>query len=156
MQPKYYHPEVGGNFRLDPIQAAVLLVKLPHLDRWTDMRRENAQRYDTGLMIEGVQTPRASWGREHHTYNQYVVRAPDRREELRAHLTAGGVGHEIYYPLPLHLQECFRGLGLQPGAFPVSEAAAESTLALPIFPDLTREQQDYVIESLASFYAAVV
>jgi dTDP-4-amino-4,6-dideoxygalactose transaminase len=156
MHPKYYHSEVGGNFRLDPIQAAVLLVKLPRLDRWIRMRRDNASRYDTRLDAEGFITPRTPFGREHHTYNQYVVRANGRREELRQHLSANGVGHEIYYPVPLHLQACFRPLGLRPGDFPVSEAAAETTLALPIFPELTPEQQDYVIETLASFYAAVV
>ncbi len=156
MHPKYFHSEIGGNFRLDPIQAAVLLVKLPHLDRWTNLRRDNALRYDTQLNGDGLETPRTSFGREHHTYNQYVVRAPGRREELRAHLTANGVGHEIYYPLPLHLQECFRALGLKPGDFPHSEAAAAETLALPVYPGLTEAQQDYVIETLASFYAAVV
>jgi dTDP-4-amino-4,6-dideoxygalactose transaminase len=156
MHPKYYHAEVGGNFRLDPIQAAVLLVKLPHLDRWTDLRRENAMRYDSQLNGESLDTPSATFGREHHTYNQYVIRAPGRREELRAHLTANGVGHEVYYPVPLHMQECFGSLGLRPGAFPHSEAAANETLALPVYPGLTGEQQEYVIETLAGFYAAVV
>lgn len=155
MHPKYHHAEVGGNFRLDPIQAAVLLVKLPHLDRWTEMRRDNAQRYDAQIN-GGIETPRPAFGREHHTYNQYVVRAPGRREELRAHLTAKGVGHEVYYPVPLHLQECFHSLGLAAGDYPASEAAAAESLALPIYPGLTEAQQDYVIETLASFTAAVV
>ncbi len=153
MHPKYYHAEIGGNFRMAPIQAAVLSVKLPHLDRWNRLRRENAAYYDAHLNVSGLVPPAAPYGRAHHTYNQYVVRAPQ-REALRAHLRERNVGHEIYYPVPLHLQECFSSLGHRAGDFPVSERAAEETLALPIFPELTRTQRDYVVETVSGFYAA--
>jgi len=154
MEPKYYHAEIGGNFRLDAIQAAVLHVKLRRLDTWHAQRRENAAYYDARLNIGGLTPPQAVYGRDHHIYNQYIVRVPGRREELRAYLGEQGVGHEVYYPVPFHLQECFASLGYGPGDFPEAERAAATTIALPIYPELTREQQDYVVECLAAFYGA--
>ncbi len=151
-RPKYYHAMIGGNFRLDPLQAAVLLVKLPHLDSWHRMRQANAAYYDQHLEVEGLVKPAVAWGRERHIYNQYVISVPDRRDELRAHLNTAGVGHEVYYPVPFHLQECFQYLDYRRGDFPESEHAAEHTVALPIYPELTREMQDYVIETIRAFY----
>lgn len=156
MEPKYYHDEIGGNFRLDSLQAAVLQVKLPHLESWHAMRRENAAYYDEHLDVSGIVKPAAVYGRDHHIYNQYIVRVPERREELRDYLREHGVGHEVYYPVPFHLQKCFAYLGYSAGDFPESERAAETTIALPIYPELSREQQDYVIDRLAAFYGADV
>ncbi len=149
---KYHHSEVGGNFRLDALQAAVLRVKLRHLPEWTAARRRNAERYrqlfaDAGLadtIVTLADTPG-------HVYNQFVIRAP-RRDALRAHLTDQGVGTEVYYPIPLHLQDCFRELGYAEGDLPHSEAAARETLALPIYPALSEEQQRYVSSQIAHFY----
>ncbi len=155
MHPKYYHAEVGGNFRLDPIQAAVLLVKLPHLERWHAARRQNAAYYDRNLDVDGLAKPERVHGTEHHVFNQYVVRVPGQRDDLRGYLQEHGVGHEVYYPVPFHMQECFSDLGYARGDFPESEAAAESTLALPIYPELTQRQLDYVITELTAFYAGV-
>jgi dTDP-4-amino-4,6-dideoxygalactose transaminase len=155
MQPKYYHRVVGGNFRLDALQAAVLRVKAPHLAGWTSARRRNADRY-RALFAEigphAVGLPVELPGR-FHIYNQFVVRVPD-RDGLRAHLSARGVGTEVYYPVPFHQQECFAGLGYARGAFPHAEAAAAETLALPIYGELTAEQQRAVVESIADYYAA--
>ncbi len=152
-KPKYYHAMIGGNFRLDPIQAAALLVKLPHLDSWHRRRQEHAAYYDRHLEVEGLVKPAMAYGRERHIYNQYVVSVPERRDELRAHLQQAGIGTEIYYPVPFHLQECFRDLGYRQGDFPASECAAESTVALPIYPELTDEMQNYVVEQIQGFYA---
>jgi len=154
MEPKYFHKMVGGNFRLDAIQAAVLRVKLPHLAGWTEGRRANAARYrqlfqEAGL-AETVRLPSERPDR-HHIYNQFVIRVPD-RDALKAHLDAAGVGTEIYYPVPFHLQECFASLGYKAGQFPVAEQAAAEVLALPIYPELTPEQQHYVVEQIASHY----
>ena len=153
-KPKYYHSFIGGNFRLDEIQAAVLNVKLKHLDAWTAGRQRNATFYDSAFAREklggAVQTPRAIPGARH-IYNQYVIRARD-RDRLRAHMSAAGVGSEIYYPIPLHLQKCFEYLGHKVGDFPLSERAAEETLALPIFPELTEMQLQYVVDTIAAFY----
>ena len=151
-EPKYYHAMIGGNFRLDPLQAAVLLVKLPHLDSWHQMRRDNAAYYDEQLNVKGIVKPSIAYGRERHIYNQYVISVPERRDELRAHLKAASVGHEVYYPVPFHLQECFAYLGYGLGDFPHSEHAADHTVAVPIYPELTREMQDYVIETMRTFY----
>jgi len=117
---KYYHSMVGGNFRIDPIQAAVLLVKLPHLDSWHDKRRKNAEHYDSVLNINGLKKPALAYGRECHIYNQYIVSVPRDRDKLRKYLAEREVGHEVYYPLPFHLQECFRSLGGKQGDFPQS------------------------------------
>lgn len=161
-KPKYYHKLVGGNFRLDALQAAVLRVKLKHLDSWTAKRQGNAERYErllgaSALLKDaGVRAPvpvyRESGKKHFHIYNQFVLRAP-RRDDLRASLQAAGVGVEVYYPVPFHLQECFKSLGYAPGDFPESEKAAQETLALPIYPELAEAQQAYVIESLSSFYS---
>jgi dTDP-4-amino-4,6-dideoxygalactose transaminase len=150
-EPKYHHSRIGGNFRLDAIQAAVLRVKLPHLERWTAMRRENAARYGQLFRAAGL-AGRIGLPIElpgyHHIFNQYVVRVPD-RDGVRARMTASGVGTEIYYPIPFHLQECFASLGYARGAFPRAEAAADQTLALPIFGELTSEHQETVVAALA-------
>lgn len=150
-KPKYYHSMIGGNFRLDAIQAAVLLVKLKHLDRWSEGRQENARRYDElfKVLSDTVATPVVRSG-VRHIFNQYTLRVPD-RDGLRAHLAEKDIGTEIYYPVPLHLQACFRDLGYQDGDCPQSEAAARSVLAVPIYPELTRDQQRYVVDSCAEF-----
>lgn len=149
--PKYYHGMVGGNFRLDALQAAVLSVKLRRLEEWHAARRVNAERYDRAFEGSAVVPPAAVYAGQgitnYHIYNQYVVRVPD-RDASRAKLTEAGVGNEVYYPVPLHLQECFRDLGYSRGDFPESERAAAETLALPVYPELTPGAQDYVIESL--------
>lgn len=162
-KPKYYHKLIGGNFRLDSVQAAVLNVKLNYLDEWTRRRQENAERYRTlfqqaGLTDKpGVVLPEARYRRagvkHHHIYNQFVIRAP-RRDELMAHLKQQGIGSEIYYPVPFHLQECFRPLGYKEGDFPESERAAKETLALPIYPELTPEQQQQVVQTIQRFYSS--
>lgn len=153
MEPRYYHAFVGGNFRLDEIQAAVLLVKLRHLEDWHAARQRNAAFYDRAFAAAGladrVHTPLARPGRRH-VYNQYVVRVP-RRDELRQYLAGRGVGTEVYYPLPLHLQQCFAGLGGRPGDCPEAERAARETLALPIYPELTEAQLRHVVDSVAAF-----
>ena len=152
-EPKYFHKRIGGNFRLDALQAAVLRVKLPHLDRWTAMRRTNADRYDAMFADAGVTSgsgvtlPLRAPGRNH-IFNQYVVRVP-RRDAVRARLEAMGVGTEIYYPVPFHLQECFTPLGHKAGDFPAAEAAAAETLALPIYGELTEAQQRDVVQAVA-------
>jgi dTDP-4-amino-4,6-dideoxygalactose transaminase len=154
-EPKYFHKRVGANFRLDAVQAAVLRVKLPHLPRWTGMRRANADRYDrlfadAGLSLAAggpVALPVRPADRTH-IFNQYVIRVPN-RDVVRAKLTAAGIGTEIYYPVPFHLQECFSPLGYREGEFPEAEAAAAEVLALPIFSELTGDQQTEVVRGLA-------
>ncbi len=151
-QQRYFHQWVGGNFRLDTLQAAGLLVKLPHLDGWSAKRRQNAALYDS-LLGECPQVVCPAVLPENESiFNQYVIRAP-RRDELAAHLTANGIGNAIYYPLSLHQQECFRDLGYKPGDFPESEKAAATSLALPIYPELTEEQIRYVAETIVKFLA---
>lgn len=160
-KPKYYHKLIGGNFRLDTIQAAVLNVKLNYLDSWTKRRQENADRYEklfqqSELVKKGrVQLPeavyRASGVKHYHIYNQFVLRV-ERRDELMAHLKQKGIGTEVYYPVPFHLQECFQYLGHQRGEFPESERAANGTVAIPIYPELTPTQQAEVVEAFATFY----
>ncbi|HEY5952591.1 MAG TPA: DegT/DnrJ/EryC1/StrS family aminotransferase [Kofleriaceae bacterium] len=152
-RPKYYHHAIGGNFRIDTLQAAVLSVKLPHLAGWTEARRRNAHRYRAmfsaaKLPAEFVVPSDASG----HIYNQFTVRAP-KRDALREHLTKAKIGTEIYYPVPFHLQPCFADLGYAKGAFPHSERAAAEALALPIYPELTELQQQYVVDQVAGFYA---
>lgn len=153
--PKYYHHLIGGNFRLDVLQAVVVEIKLKYLDGWTAGRQANAARYGrlfgaTSLLSDGrVSLPEA--GDDRHIYNQYVIRA-ERRDELITHLRENDVGCEIYYPVPLHLQACFKDLGHQPGDFPESEKAASETLALPIYPDLTDDMAARVVEVIDRFY----
>lgn len=152
--PKYYHALVGGNFRLDEIQAAVLGVKLRLLDGWTAARQRNAAYYAAAFTRAGlsgqIQPPTVTPGYRH-TWNQYVIRAP-RRDELKIFLGEQGVGTEIYYPVPLHRQQCFAYLGYGGGDFPVAEGAAREVLALPIFPGLEPEQIQYVVDLIAAFY----
>ena len=148
-KPKYYHSMVGTNSRLDAIQAAVLRVKLRHLDRWSEARARNAALYDQ--LFEGTRVGRPYRDpRGRHIYNQYVIRA-SKRDELRKHMTERGIGTEIYYPVPLHLQKCFSMLGHKPGDMPNAEAAAAETLALPIYPELTEDQIRYVASSVREF-----
>ena len=171
-RPKYYHKTVGGNFRLDALQAAIVLAKLEHLDDWTAGRQTNAKRYDalfeaSGLLKDGlVQLPHiASCTRTKnegrgtddtgspggHIFNQYVIRAP-RRDELRAFLKEQGIGTEVYYPLPLHLQECFSSLETPLGSLPVSETLVGEVLSLPVFPELSEDQVELVATEIQRFY----
>ena len=149
-EPKYFHKRIGGNFRLDAIQAAVLRVKLPHLSPWSAARRANAQRYAELFTNAGLEKkiglPVEPAG-SHHIFNQYVVRVPD-RDRVRERLTAQGIGTEIYYPVPFHLQECFAPLGYAAGDFPRAEEAAAAVLAIPIYGELTLEQQQAVVGAL--------
>ena len=161
-KPKYYHKMIGGNFRLDTIQAAVLNVKLNYLDDWTQRRQENARRYETlfqqsGLVQKGkVRLPapvyRESGAKHYHIYNQFVLRVPQ-RDQLMAYLKEKGIGTEIYYPVPFHLQECFQYLGHKIGDFTEAERAAKETIAIPIYPELTAEQQTQVVGAIEEFYA---
>jgi dTDP-4-amino-4,6-dideoxygalactose transaminase len=154
-EERYYHKYVGLNSRLDGFQGATLRVKLPHLDEWTEKRRANAacyrQLFTNAGLTEQVVLPVQREGCRH-IYNQYVIRVPHgRRDGLRSHLLEHGVGTDVYYPVPLHLQECFAYLGYGVGDLPEAEKAAEETLALPIYPELEPEQQEYVVDSIASF-----
>ncbi len=169
MQPKYYHKFVGGNFRLDAIQAAVLNVKFPHLENWNQSRRINAELYNKYFIEKGlankegvtefdshnkVLIPKAIYKREglrnYHIFNQYIIRVQN-RDEVRAYLAEQGIGSEIYYPVPFHRQECFAYLNTPDTQFPVANMAAETSIALPIFPELTEEQIKYVVEKIAEF-----
>jgi dTDP-4-amino-4,6-dideoxygalactose transaminase len=148
-KPKYYHSLIGTNSRLDALQAAILRVKLRHLDRWSEKRAKNAALYDQ--LFEGARLTRPYRdARARHIYNQYVIRVPQ-RDALRQHLSERGVGTEIYYPVPLHLQQCFAPLGYREGDMPQSEAAAREVLALPIYPELTEEQIRYVAACVRDF-----
>ena len=153
-KPRYHHLIVGGNFRLDELQAAVLLVKLKHLDGWTARRQENARYYTAAFREAGVGdhvgTPRALDGHRH-IFNQYVVRAV-RRDDLKEHLREAGVSTEVYYPVPLHLQKCFAYLGCKPEDCPEALRATREALALPIYPELTRDQAHHVVRTVTEFY----
>jgi len=148
-KPKYYHKYIGGNFRLDPIQAAALLVKLPHLNEWSQGRRRNAAYYGKKFAGTVVKTPYINPDCVT-IYNQYVIHVP-RRDELVAHLREKNIGCAIYYPVPLHLQECFSYLGYKEGDFPESEKAAKEVLAIPVYPELTDEQLQYVASEIEEF-----
>jgi dTDP-4-amino-4,6-dideoxygalactose transaminase len=150
-KPKYYHAVIGGNFRLDALQAAVLLVKLQYLDTWTSGRQSNADSYDEVLARGSglVSRPSRRQGARH-IFNQYTVRVDD-RDGLQKHLTSRNIGSEIYYPVPLHLQKCFSYLGYKAGEYPIAEAAARSVLSLPIYPELSTKQLRYVADSCLEF-----
>jgi dTDP-4-amino-4,6-dideoxygalactose transaminase len=151
---RYVHEAIGINSRLDALQAAVLSVKLTQLNRWTEGRRRNAARYADlfrEARLDGHVTSPATAPGNVHVYNQYTIRAR-KRDELRHHLKEQGIGSEVYYPIPLHLQNCYRELGHQKGDFPVSERAAEEVLSLPIYPELTDQQLTKVVEAIAAFY----
>ena len=150
----YHHEEVGFNSRLDALQAAVLSVKLPHLEGWSDARRRNARFYDEALRdLDGVEVPVVLPENES-IYNQYTIRVLDgRRDALQEHLKAEGVGNAVYYPVPLHLQECFAHLGYVPGSLPVTERAAAEVISLPVFPELTDEQRERVVSVIREFFA---
>ncbi|MBI4051671.1 MAG: DegT/DnrJ/EryC1/StrS family aminotransferase, partial [Elusimicrobia bacterium] len=159
-KPKYYHKFIGGNFRLDAIQAAVLNVKMNYLDQWTKKRQENADRYtslfkNSKLLQQTGSLPKAIYreaGMPHyHIYNQFIIRVPQ-RDRLREYLQKQGISTEIYYPVPFHLQECFRSLGYKQGDFPEAERASQETLALPIYPGLSASQQKTVVETIQKFY----
>ena len=155
--PKYHHKVIGGNFRLDAIQAAIVSAKLPHLDDWTAARQRNAGRYDDLFAESGLAngSPHISLPRvvtDRHIFNQYVIRVWQ-RDRLKAALKEKGVGTEVYYPVPMHLQECFGYLGYDVGAFPESESAARETLALPVYPELGEQQASYVVECIRDFFA---
>ena len=155
-KPKYFHAMIGGNFRIDELQAAVLRVKLKYLDGWTQGRQRNAAFYDAAFAAAGLHadviTPKAMPG-QRHIFNQYVIRSR-RRDDLKQYLTDHGVGTEIYYPVPLDRQECFAYLGTAPGTYPESERAAAETLALPIFPELTEDQLRTVVQRVSEFFRA--
>ncbi len=151
---KYLHEQVGINSRLDALQAAVLRVKLKHLDRWTEGRRRNAARYEQLFkdadLLERVVLPKTDAG-NHHVYNQFTIRA-QQRDELRGYLKENGIGSEVYYPVPLHLQACYQTLGYSKGSFPVSESVSGDVLSLPIYPELAGDQSAYVVETIRAFY----
>jgi dTDP-4-amino-4,6-dideoxygalactose transaminase len=160
MRRRYYHDEIGGNSRLDSLQAAILQVKLSYLPQWNQQRRDHAARYDELFRAANLTAATAKEGivlpitdpRAGHVFHQYVIRAP-RRDALRQHLTERQIGSEIYYPLPLHLQTSLASLGYKKGDFPVSEAAAEEVLALPMYPELREDEQQTVVDVIAAFYA---
>ena len=168
MEPKYYHPLLGLNSRLDALQAAVLRVKLRHLESWHDGRRANADFYDSAFAEAGALTSAApldgsselplrtpahpASDKARHIYNQYVIRVPaEHRDALRAHLGERKIGTEVYYPVPLHMQECMAWLGQPEGTLPESERAAKETIALPIYPALTEEQKRHVVDSIVGY-----
>jgi len=151
---KYLHTLLGGNFRLDELQAAILTIKFQYLDRWTEQRINNAKQYDALFRNEGlerrIQLPDIP-KKERHVFNQYVVRTPE-REALSHFLESREIGHDVYYPVPLHLQPCFEYLGYKEGDMPISEQAAKEALALPIYPDLTSSMLEYVVDAVKAFY----
>jgi len=154
-KPKYYHKLIGGNFRLDALQAAILRVKLAYLDEWTKARQRNALLYrelfnDCGLADKFISLPVEKEKR--HIYNQFVIKVEGHRDELRQYLKEQGVGTEVYYPVPLHMQECFSYLGYKKEDFPVSVEASEKTLALPIFPELTKQEIEFIVGVIKGFF----
>lgn len=154
-EERYYHKWIGLNSRLDGFQGAILRVKLPHLDSWSNRRKENADRYRELFTNAGLnEQVKLPFERENcrHTYNQFVIRAPGKRDELRKFLASAEVGTDIYYPVPLHLQDCFEYLGYREGHFPESERAARESIAIPIYPELKTEQQEYVVNKIGEFF----
>lgn len=152
-KPKYHHQVIGGNFRLDALQAAVLAVKLDHLDAWTDSRRQNAADYRKLFSEAALDEVLPPLDRAHrHIYNQFVIKVRDGRDELKRYLQEKGIGCEIYYPLPLHMQACFNYLAYRPEDFPVSLEASRTSLAIPVFPELEIDQQIYVVDMLKDFF----
>jgi dTDP-4-amino-4,6-dideoxygalactose transaminase len=153
-KPKYFHQMIGGNFRLDALQAAIVSVKLRYLDKWTEARRLNARCYrelfHSAGLDEVIKLPLEM--EQRHIYNQFVISVADKRDELRRFLEGAGIGTEVYYPVPLHLQECFAYLNYKAGDFPAAEYAAEHTIALPIYPELSLDQQAHVVETIKNFY----
>jgi dTDP-4-amino-4,6-dideoxygalactose transaminase len=151
------HERLGTNSRLDALQAAVLRVKLRSLDAWTEARQRHAveytRRFAASKLGERLRVPAVAPESTRHVFNQYTVRVAE-RDALREHLAAAGIGAVVYYPIPLHLQPCFRDLGYRRGDFPVAEAAAAEVLSLPLYPELAPAQQEYVVESIAAFYAS--
>jgi dTDP-4-amino-4,6-dideoxygalactose transaminase len=160
MEPRYFHHVIGGNFRLDEIQAAILAVKLPHLEKWADARRAAADFYGAELaragLTEKITVPAEPYRKRgvtnYHVYHQYVIRTP-MRDALREHLSKREIQTAIYYPLGLHEQECFSSLGYKKGDFPETERAAHETLALPIYPEISRDAQQYVVDAIMEFYS---
>ena len=149
-QPKYYHRIVGGNFRLDAVHAAVVLSKLPHLDDWTAARRNNAKRYDQLFKAANLPITLPAMVTDRHIFNQYVIRTAQ-RDQLQAFLKQKGIGSEVYYPVPMHLQDCFAYLGVREGALPESERAAKESLAIPVYPELREEQACRVVDCIGEF-----
>jgi len=152
-KPKYHHSMIGGNFRLDALQAAILLIKLRHLDEWTEKRRGNANFYRELFNekdLASISLPKDMGKR--HIYNQFVIEVEDRRDELKAYLNKHDIGCEVYYPVPLHTQPCFNYLKYRPEDFPVSKGAAEKTLALPIYPELSSDQLCYIVDIIDKFF----
>jgi len=153
-RPKYYHKLIGGNFRLDAFQATVVSIKLKYLDQWTKARQKNAKKYrslfEHADLGDRVQLPYEKENR--HIYNQFVIRVKERRDDLRGFLNDAGIGTEVYYPVPMHLQDCFAVLGYKNGDFPAAEQAALHTVALPIYPELSEAQIEYVVEKIKEFY----
>ncbi len=154
-KPKYFHKMIGGNFRLDAIQAAVVSAKLPHLDEWTAARQRNAKRYDQLFDGAGLPIGLPAVVADRHIFNQYIIRL-SARDELQVYLKKRSIGTEVYYPVPMHLQECFAYLGHKAGAFPESEGAAKETLALPIYPELTESQAGFVVDCIREFFGKTV
>jgi dTDP-4-amino-4,6-dideoxygalactose transaminase len=153
--PKYFHKWIGINSRLDAIQATILLVKFRHLEKWTEERQKRAKRYEELFQellpwVKGLRLPTIQY-KNRHIFNQYVIRVPE-RDRLRQFLVENGIGTEIYYPLPLHLQECYSFLKYRRGDLPISEKASQEVLALPIYPELTEDQQMVVVERIRAFY----
>ncbi len=151
MEPRYYHQLIGANMRFDALQAVVVTIKLAHLDSWSEARQRNAARYDQLFKAAGLQVGLPEVVQNRHIFNQYVIRVQE-RDALKEHLLASGIGCDVYYPVPLHLQECFGYLGHKMGDFPNSEQAAAQTLALPVYPELSSQQQDHVVETIRAFY----
>ena len=154
-EPKYHHQVIGGNFRLDELQAAIVSVKLNYLDYWTKSRQKNAKNYrdlfSRMKLDDIIKLPAEKENR--HIYNQFIIMVPEKRDALRQFLNESGIGTEVYYPVPLHRQECFAYLEYRAGEFPVAEHAATHSLALPIYPELTDDQQQYVVEKISAFYS---